>query len=148
MKSPLPPRAGISVNRLRAPGGLQTHAGAHLPVPATVGQWLTALFPTANPEQLSALFDPAAGDMRDESAAPVDAADPPRPGGLYFFHRPVPPEARILFEVTTVYEDADLLVVDKPHFLASTPNGRFVRECVVTRARVERGGGVPMFYVK
>ncbi|MCQ9387848.1 pseudouridine synthase [Brevibacterium sp. 50QC2O2] len=138
MKSPLPPREGISANRLRAPGGLQTHAGAHLPVPATVGQWLAGLFPAAAPSELTALLDPAAGDMRDESGAPVEAGDPPHPGGFYFFHRPVPPEARIPFEVTTVYEDADLLVVDKPHFLASTPNGRFVRECVVTRARVER----------
>ncbi|WP_228282355.1 pseudouridine synthase [Brevibacterium atlanticum] len=36
-----------------------------------------------------------------------------------------------------MFEDDDLLVVDKPHFLASTPNGRFVRECVVTRLRVD-----------
>lgn len=138
MRSPLPPREGISANRLRAPGGKQTHVGSSLPVPATVGQWLAELFPDADAAQLAALVDPAHGDMRGEAGGRVALSDPPVPGGFYFFHRPVPAERRVPFDVSIVHEDEDLLVVDKPHFLASTPNGRFVRECVVTRLRVER----------
>lgn len=170
--SPLPPRAGISANRLRAPGGRQTHARSGDPVPATVGEWLRAEFPDATDADLAALLrqsdepvggppntrpsgrsdrpgdsrsearsgepEALAGQMCDAAGRPVTAADPVVPGGFYWFHRPVPPEARIPFEVGIVHADADLLVVDKPHFLASTPNGRFVRECVVTRLRVER----------
>jgi tRNA pseudouridine32 synthase/23S rRNA pseudouridine746 synthase len=134
-RSPLPPREGISATALRAPGGKATHAKNHLPVPATIGAWLETEFPEAAPESRHALLTD--GDMRDEAGLPVRWDDPVIPGGFYFFHRPVPPEDRIPFEVGIVFEDDDLLVVDKPHFLASTPNGRFVRECVVTRLRVD-----------
>lgn len=140
--SPLPPRAGISANRLRAPGGPQTHARSGDPVPATVGEWLRAEFPGASDADIAGLLrqsdEPPAGRLCDEAGRPVSAEDPVVPGGFYWFHRPVPLEERIPFEIGIVHEDADLLVVDKPHFLASTPNGRFVRECVVTRLRVER----------
>jgi tRNA pseudouridine32 synthase/23S rRNA pseudouridine746 synthase len=134
-RSPLPPRDGISATALRAPGGRATHAKNHLPVPATIGDWLESEFPEAAPESRRSLLTD--GDMRDEAGQPVNWDDPVVPGGFYFFHRPVPPEERIPFEVGIVFEDDDLLVVDKPHFLASTPNGRFVRECVVTRLRVD-----------
>ncbi|MCU4295865.1 ribose-phosphate pyrophosphokinase [Brevibacterium permense] len=136
-RSPLPPREGISATALRAPGGKATHAKNHLPVPASIGEWLESEFPEAAPESRRALLTD--GDMRDEAGHPVAWDDPVIPGGFYFFHRPVPPEVRIPFEVGIVFEDDDLLVVDKPHFLASTPNGRFVRECVVTRLRVHLG---------
>ncbi|WP_062243338.1 pseudouridine synthase [Brevibacterium epidermidis] len=134
-RSPLPPREGISATALRAPGGKATHAKNHLPVPDSIGEWLESEFPEAAPESRRALLTD--GDLRDEAGHPVTWDDPVIPGGFYFFHRPVPPEERIPFEVGIVFEDEDLLVVDKPHFLASTPNGRFVRECVVTRLRVD-----------
>ena len=156
---------------LRAPGGLATHAKAHLPVPETIGRWLSEEFPSASDSARRALVaqtpaeaagivgadaagqgrhgeapvDPEApgpllpGQMCDGLGAPVHWDDPVVPGGFYFFHRPVPAEERIPFEVSIVWEDDDLLVVDKPHFLASTPNGRFVRESVVTRLRVDLG---------
>lgn len=142
--SPLPPREGISANRLRAPGGHQTHTRSGDPVPATVGEWLRAEFPDASAADIAGLLaqDPQtvsdAGCLCDGTGRPIAATDPVIPGGFYWFHRPVPPEARIPFEIGIVHSDADLLVVDKPHFLASTPNGRFVRECAVTRLRVER----------
>lgn len=136
-RSPLPPREGISATALRAPGGKATHAKNHLPVPDSIGQWLESEFPEAAPDSRRALLTD--GDMRDEAGLPVTWDDPVIPGGFYFFHRPVPPEERIPFDVGIVFEDEDLLVVDKPHFLASTPNGRFVRECVVTRLRVDLG---------
>ena len=137
-RSPLPPRDGISATSLRAPGGRATHAKNHLPVPDTIGDWLREEFPAApvdDIERLLAQSGAEAGRLCDITGRPVAWDDPVEPGGFYFFHRPVPPEARIPFEISVVCEDEDLLVVDKPHFLASTPNGRFVRESVVTRAR-------------
>ncbi|WAL40133.1 pseudouridine synthase [Brevibacterium sp. BRM-1] len=138
MRSPLPPREGISAARLRAPGGPQTHAHAADPVPATVDAWLAAALPGASAAERAALAAPAGGALCDEGGRPVALSDPVIPGGFYFFHRPVPAEARIPFPIRTVHEDPELLVIDKPAFLASTPNGRFVRECAVTRLRVER----------
>ena len=135
MKSPLPPREGISANRLRAPGGRETHSGQHLPVPATVGEWIAEVFADFSAAELAYLF--ADGQLSTAAGARVTPADRLIPGGFYFFHRPVPPEEPIPFDYTVIYQDEHLLVVDKPHFLASTPNGRFVRECVVTRARLD-----------
>lgn len=134
-RSPLPPREGISATSLRAPGGKSTHDKNHLPVPDTIGGWLEEEFPEATPEARHSLL--TTGDMRNGVGAPVAWDDAVEPGGFYFFHRPVPPEERIPFEISVVFEDDELLVIDKPHFLASTPNGRFVRECVVTRARTD-----------
>lgn len=139
MRSPLAPREGISANRLRAPGGTQTHAAAHLPVPASVGDWLALTFPHAAAHELVWLVSPDGSSMVDETGQRVALDDAVVPGGFYFFHRPVPQEPRVPFEISIVAEDDDLLVIDKPAFLASTPNGRFVRECAVTRLRVERG---------
>lgn len=142
----LPPRDGISAARLRAPGGRETHAAAHLPVPATVRQWLDEVVipSTMGREQAFGLaplrpeYFVGEGAMVDASGRRVSLDDPVVPGGFYWFHKPIPYEDRVPFEVRVVHEDDDLLVVDKPHFLASTPNGVFVRECVVTRLRVQR----------
>lgn len=135
-RSPLPPREGISATRLRAPGGHETHALADAPVPASVGDMLAALVPDSTPEARAALV--TEGRLCTAEAGPAQLEDPVTPGAFYWFYRPVPPERRVPFEISTVAEDEDLLVIDKPHFLASTPNGRFVRECAVTRLRIDR----------
>lgn len=109
-------------------------------MPATIGQLLGEEFPWASEDERRNLLGPVpGGEMCDEAGHSVGWDDPVTPGGFYFFHRPVPEERRIPFDIHIVFEDEDLLVVDKPHFLPSTPNGRFVRECVVTRLRVELG---------
>lgn len=136
MPSPLPPREGISATRLRAPGGHGMHARMHQPVPESVGAWLRGDFPDATEEEILEIATDR--DLTDQGGNRVSLDDPVLPGGFYWFHRCVPPEERTPVEMGVVHEDDDLLVIDKPHFLASTPNGRFVRECVVTRLRVER----------
>ena len=141
----LPPRDGISAARLRAPGGAETHAAQRDPVPGSVREWLeTSVIPRAvrSERALAAIvpeFFVADGELTDQHGRRVGLDDAVIPGGFYAFHKPVPPESRVPFEIGIVHEDADLLIVDKPHFLASTPNGVFQRECVVTRLRVERG---------
>ncbi|MGI6879827.1 pseudouridine synthase [Microbacterium sp. gxy059] len=143
----LPPRDGITAARLRAPGGSQTHAARDLPVPATVREWLSDIvIPTTmgreqafGAEPLAPEYFTGRGELTDQTGRRVRLDDAVIPGGFYVFHKPVPYEDAIPFEIDVVHEDADLLVVDKPPFLASTPNGVFVRECVVTRMRVARG---------
>lgn len=141
----LAPREGISAARLRAPGGAQTHAAQNEPVPGTVREWLEkSIIPRAARSERALVaitpeFFVADGLLTDQHGRRVRLDDAVIPGGFYAFHKPVPAEPRVPFEISVVHEDADLLVVDKPHFLASTPNGVFQRECVVTRLRIERG---------
>ena len=56
-------------------------------------------------------------------------------GSLIFFYRDPAPEKPVPFDVDILFEDEDLLVVDKPHFLASTPKGAYVVESVLVRLR-------------
>lgn len=56
-----------------------------------------------------------------------------------WFHPPVPPEPDIPFAHSVVFEDRDLIVVDKPGFVPSTSNGRIVRETIQTRLRLQYG---------
>lgn len=68
---------------------------------------------------------------------PAGAALPrPQPA---WFHPVVPPEPPIPFDHTVLTADEHLIVVDKPHFLPSTSNGRIVRETVQTRLRIAYG---------
>lgn len=55
------------------------------------------------------------------------------------YHREVEHEPRIPFEARILHRDEHLLIVDKPHFLPTIPAGRFVRESLLTRLKLETG---------
>lgn len=44
-------------------------------------------------------------------------------------------EPHIPFEYEVLYEDANIIVIDKPHFLATTPRGMWYRETALIRLR-------------
>src|SRR5699024_1053500 len=134
-RSPLPPREGISATALRAPGGRATHAKNHLPVPDSIGERLESEFPEASPAARRSLL--TEGDMRDEAGRAVAWDDAVLPGGVYFFHRPVPAEERSPVDVGIVCADEDLLVWATPHDPASAPDVRFVRGGVPPRLRAD-----------
>lgn len=66
---------------------------------------------------------------------PLDVASPFRPGTYLWFHRDLPDETPVPFAIRVVHRDDDLLVVDKPHFLATIPRGRHVAETALVRLR-------------
>jgi len=53
--------------------------------------------------------------------------------------RDLPADHRVPFEIDVIHRDDDVLVVDKPHFLSTTPRGRSVTESLVVRLREELG---------
>jgi len=63
----------------------------------------------------------------------VDHLTPYRPGDIVTYQREVPAEPPIPFEETIVYQDDDLVVADKPHFLPVMPAGRYVEETLSVR---------------
>ncbi len=50
-------------------------------------------------------------------------------------HRYVTEEPHIPFEYEVLYEDDGIIVIDKPHFLATTPRGMWYRETALIRLR-------------
>jgi tRNA pseudouridine32 synthase / 23S rRNA pseudouridine746 synthase len=64
---------------------------------------------------------------------------PYRPGQRIYYYRHVPDEPHIPFAETIIYQDAHLLVADKPHFLPVTPTGRYVQETLLVRLKKRTG---------
>ncbi len=61
------------------------------------------------------------------------------PESHLWFHRDLPVEEPVPFPIAIVHRDDDLLVVDKPHFLATIPRGQHVVETALVRLRRELG---------
>ncbi len=126
-RPPLPARDGVDPVRVTIPP-----AGPSGPV-GTVADHLAARFPHVA-AQLRALV--RAGGVVDAAGRPVTPTDPARPGQRIYFHRPLPDEVPVPFPIPVLYRDENLLVVDKPHFLATIPRGRHVRQTALARLRV------------
>ncbi|QDF68647.1 pseudouridine synthase [Shewanella sp. SNU WT4] len=57
---------------------------------------------------------------------------------VYYF-REVVAETKIPFKVEILYQDAEIVIAYKPHFLPVTPSGNYVNECLVHRLRIATG---------
>ncbi|MFY2788713.1 pseudouridine synthase [Rhodococcus sp. MALMAid1271] len=74
-------------------------------------------------------------ELVDEKSRPITLDSRYRPGSQVYFYRVPAQEVSVPFEIGILHEDEDLLVVDKPHFLATIPRGRHVTETALVRLR-------------
>ena len=58
-------------------------------------------------------------------------------GAHVFLYRELRDEVPVPFECPVLYRDDDIVVVDKPHFLATMPRGRHVAQTALVRLRRE-----------
>jgi tRNA pseudouridine32 synthase/23S rRNA pseudouridine746 synthase len=122
-RSPLPQRHGLDAARLTLPAeGPWT----------TLRDHLVDRLPRLSPERIDAMLRERRIVGRDGPLGP-DAPFVPR--ARIWFHRDLPDEVPVPFEITVVHRDDTLLVVDKPHFLATIPRGRHVVETALVRLR-------------
>jgi tRNA pseudouridine32 synthase / 23S rRNA pseudouridine746 synthase len=124
-EAPLPIRDGLNPTRLRLPenGTWDTVAG-----------YLAERFPddaTRVAEKIE-LGEVVAGDGTVITAATRYVAR-----SFVFLYRDPPAEPRVPFEIEILHHDDTLLVVDKPHFLATMPRGSWVTETALVRLRRE-----------
>lgn len=124
---PLPPRAGIDAVRVRLPDP---------PDRGSIERELIRVFPDRAAEIRESL---AAGGVVDRFGNPVGEFARPVKGEDVWLHLPPPPEPEVPGALEIVYRDSDLLVVDKPHFLATTPRAGHIRQTALTWARVATG---------
>jgi tRNA pseudouridine32 synthase / 23S rRNA pseudouridine746 synthase len=126
--SPLPQRHGVDPVRVR------------LPVEgpwATVREHLVERLSGAGAGTVDGMFDSGQIVGADGRAVAADAAYVP--GMFVWFHRELPDEVPVPFPLDVVYRDEHIVVVDKPHFLATTPRGSHVAETALARLRRELG---------
>lgn len=74
-------------------------------------------------------------EVVDEKSRPISVDTRYRAGSQVYFYRVPAQEVPVPFEIGILHEDDDLLVVDKPHFLATIPRGRHVTETATVRLR-------------
>jgi tRNA pseudouridine32 synthase/23S rRNA pseudouridine746 synthase len=76
-----------------------------------------------------------AGEFVDQAGRPWTGEEPYRPNAFVWFHRPLAAEPVVPFPIEVLYADERIVVVDKPHFLATTPRGAHVRESALVKLR-------------
>jgi tRNA pseudouridine32 synthase / 23S rRNA pseudouridine746 synthase len=126
-ESRLPLLNGLGASTLQLPAGSWD----------TLADYLANHFPHVSREQWLARM--ALGRVLDSQGQPLDAASAYAPGARIHYYRDVPTEIVIPFAETILYEDAHLLVADKPHFLPVTPVGHYVRETLLARLVTRTG---------
>ncbi|WP_435828093.1 RluA family pseudouridine synthase [Nocardia testacea] len=122
---PLPKRFGLDPARLRLP-----EEGDW----ATVRDHLVHRLPRVAPARIDEMLH--AGEIVDLTG-PLAPDAPYVPGGAVWFHRDLPEEKPVPFDLPIVYRDDTILVADKPHFLATIPRGSHILQTALVRLRRE-----------
>ncbi|MEJ1170199.1 pseudouridine synthase [Variovorax sp. CCNWLW235] len=120
---PLPTRDGVGPSCVGLPQG-------HWP---TIVEFLIERFPAISREAWMARIE--AGDVIDEHGAPVTAQRRYQAPLRVYYYRTLDAEVRIPFDEQVLFQDDQLVVVDKPPFLPVTPTGKYLQESLLVRLK-------------
>ena len=77
------------------------------------------------------------GEVVHPDGTVVDASTIAAAGDRVFVYRDLPDEVEVPFDIPVLYRDDDIVVADKPHFLATMPRGGHVAQTALVRLRRE-----------
>jgi tRNA pseudouridine32 synthase/23S rRNA pseudouridine746 synthase len=118
--APLPPRDGLGPARLRVHGGV-------------LGEELASRF---GPDVAAKAIG---GEVVDQHGTVLDPAAVLPAGAVVYLYRELRDEVQVPFDIPVLYQDEDIVVADKPHFLATMPRGRHVAQTALLRLRRQLG---------
>lgn len=127
MSPPLPTRDGVGPSTVGLPAG----------------DWPTMLaffverFPVVAEASWRARMQ--AGEVVDDAGRPIQPEERYRGHQRLYYYREFPDEPNIPYEAQVLFQDAHLLVADKPHFLPVTPGGRYVQQTLLVRLKRQLG---------
>lgn len=130
LPSPLPVRQGVNATRLRLPMTGPEAAG-------TVQEHLVARFGHVDPDGIRDRF--VRGEVVAADGTALTASTPLGEHEFIWYYRDLPQEEPLPVEHRILHRDEHLVVIDKPHFLPTTPGGRFIQETALVRLRNELG---------
>ncbi len=78
-----------------------------------------------------------AGEVVAADGTVLDGYTELGPGAVVYLYRDLPDEVEVPFGIPVLYRDANIVVVDKPHFLATMPRGAHVAQTALVRLRRE-----------
>ena len=99
----------------------------------TVAAFLADRFPAIPAAQWAARMQH--GEVVDRDGCALHANARFRPHAMLFYYRSVADEVPIPFQETVLFQDAHIVVADKPHFLPVTPSGAYLQETLLVRLR-------------
>ncbi|GAA2480125.1 pseudouridine synthase [Terrabacter carboxydivorans] len=127
--SPLPPRHGVDAQRFRMPqAGPWASLRDHL---------VDRLSPGLTADDVDRMLRD--GEFVDAAGAPVPADAPFVPQSAVWAHRDLPSEVTHPEDPVVLHRDERIVVVDKPHDMATMPRGRHVVQSALARTRVLTG---------
>lgn len=80
-----------------------------------------------------------AGEVVCADGSVVDETTELSAGAYIYWYRDLPDEVVVPFDVPVLYRDENIVVVDKPHFLATMPRGGHVVQTALVRLRRSLG---------
>ena len=125
---PNPTHAGNSLT-----ASANQHNGANVFSPGTIAHFLTQQFPAISAHEWSHRM--AAGLVVDEHGVTVTPTRAFEAGLRIYYYRALETEPRIPFDEVILFQDEQLVVVDKPHFLPVIPSGRYLQETLLVRLK-------------
>lgn len=126
--APLPDRDGLGPARVRLRGAAGRSG-------ATRGESVSVLAELTERFGEQASTKVLAGEVFCADGTPVTPTTSLAPGAHVYLYRDLPDEVPVPFDVPILHRDDDLVVVDKPHFLATMPRGRHVAQTALVRLR-------------
>jgi tRNA pseudouridine32 synthase/23S rRNA pseudouridine746 synthase len=121
--SPLPIKNGVAPNRLWLPEGPWE----------TVFDFFLSCFPHLTVEDCAARFE--RGEVVTSTGVAFSKTSQYLSGEHLYFYRELKSEIDVPFEEHIVYQDDNILVADKPHFLPVAPTGQYLHNTLLVRLR-------------
>lgn len=103
----------------------------------TIFAYLCQHFPHIQPEEWQQRFADGLIYAADGTKLGIDSIY--TPNTHLFYYRFLANEIHVPFQHEILFENEDLLVVDKPHFLTMTPTGQYVQETLLVRLKKQTG---------
>ncbi|OPH38736.1 hypothetical protein B5J94_02775 [Moraxella lacunata] len=112
--------------------------------PESLLAFLCQKFPHISPDEWQTRFDGGDiwGDIGGEmtgGVTPLMAETPYVHGRTIYYYRTLQDEIAVPFDYHILFENDEFMVVDKPHFLAVTPSGSYVKQTLLTRLKADTG---------
>ena len=85
----------------------------------------------------AAMAKVVAGEVFSADGVVLDARTEMPAGSFVYHYRDLPDEVVVPFDVPVLYRDDNIVVVDKPHFLATMPRGSHIAQTALVRLRRE-----------
>jgi tRNA pseudouridine32 synthase/23S rRNA pseudouridine746 synthase len=101
---------------------------------STIAEYVVARFDHMDAGTLYQRFDE--GEIVGADGGPIDRDTILGTHRFIWYYRELPVEDPVPFQEKILHIDDDLVVIDKPHFLPTTPGGRYLHESALVRLRI------------